>query len=272
MIRQRRGGPISSESSNSSSAQPAARSARGTPFHLEAAWEWLSRRHAPRRAVPADARAPSARPLVVEVDDADAAESPRHPEDVPRLDLPRATRQVSSSWPASGRRRDGLGGCSPLSRRHRPTEAAGTQRWCAARVCAAWETAEPSTCPQEGAGQGEQRGGARAAVGRWVGGEASVTLAADPEPRAPPSRHHLATISPPTRHQLATISPPSRRGPPKALAPALNSPPEARTWRPSEGQHPSRFPPVHPPDRPPTHPPSAEQHACRPSRRRRPSA
>eukprot|EP00964_Phaeocystis_antarctica_P008901 scaffold4823_cov60-Phaeocystis_antarctica.AAC.1 len=38
------GGPISSESSSSSSAQPAARSARGKPFHLKVSWGRLSTR------------------------------------------------------------------------------------------------------------------------------------------------------------------------------------------------------------------------------------
>ena len=47
-----------------------------------------------------------------------------------------------------------MGGRPPLSRRHRPTGAAGTRRWCAALECAAWQAAEPRICPQEGAGQG----------------------------------------------------------------------------------------------------------------------
>ena len=44
--------------------------------------------------VPAGARAPAARPLVVKVDDADAAESPRHAQNVPRLHLQHARRRV----------------------------------------------------------------------------------------------------------------------------------------------------------------------------------
>ena len=58
--------------------------------------------------VPAGARAPAARPLVVKVDDADAAESPRHAQNVPRLHLQHARRRVPLScclgWAA---RRDG---------------------------------------------------------------------------------------------------------------------------------------------------------------------
>ena len=49
----------------------------------------------------------------------------------------------------------------------------------------------------------------------------------------------------------------------RPLNPALNSPPEERAWRPPEGRH---LP------NPPARPPSVEQRACRPSRRRRPSA
>ena len=150
---------------------------------------------APRRASGRE-RAPAARPLVVKVDHADAAESPRHPENVPRLHLQHARRQVPLfGRPPGGRRdgrRDGLGGRPPLSRRHRPTGAAGTQRWCAALECAAWQAAEPRTCPQEGAGQGGLEGLPRARPSRRG------------PPKAPHPRPQLST-----RARLATTQRPT---------------------------------------------------------------
>ena len=104
---------------------------------------------------------------------------------------PAACQAAGASFrPASGGRGDGrgdgLGGRPPLSRRHRPTGAAGTQRWCAALECAAWQAAEPRTCPQEGAGQGGLEGLPRARPSRRG------------PPKAPHPRARLATTQRPT--------------------------------------------------------------------------
>ena len=109
-----------------------------------------------------------------------------------------------------GGRRDGMGGRPPLSRRHRPTGAAGTRRWCAALECAAWQAAEPRICPQEGAGQGSA-------------GFASRAPFAEQAHRGPHARPHLSTRG----ARLATTRKP--KSPKPARPPAR--PPTSRAAR-----------------------------------------
>ena len=181
--------------------------------------------------MPAGARAPAARPLVVKVDDADAAESPRHPENVPRLHLQHVRRQVplfsaGLGWTGRAAWRAGRAATfEPATSTHR--SSGYSKIVCCTGVCglAGCRAANLAT---GGRGARGWRGLPRAPI--------SQRTTDGPHPRPPPSTR---------RARLATTRKPT---PPQPARPPARSP------------------------APPTRTPSVEQRACRPSRRRRPSA